>query len=130
MTREFSLIVVGADYPNRRGPARRFEIEICRPGEPVELRLERTNPADPRAIAVYSARGIQIGYIQAERAQLVGTLLARHSASASVFQAKHRAGAIIRLNTAGKTPSLPVRTASPPPDDDWWPDEEWPDEFV
>src|SRR3546814_18106532 len=91
-------MVVGADYPNRRGPGRRFEIELCRAGEAVELRREPNNPADPRAIAVFSARSIQIGYIQAERAQLVGTLLARHPAAVAIFQRTDPRGAVIRIN--------------------------------
>lgn len=58
-----SLAVVGADYPNARGPTRRFEIVLCVPGETIELRREPKNPADSRAIDVYSLRGVQLGYI-------------------------------------------------------------------
>jgi hypothetical protein len=58
-----SLAIVGIDYPNKRGPARRFELEICQPGEPIELRSEPNNPHDEHAIAVFSCRGIQLGYL-------------------------------------------------------------------
>ena len=57
--RAISLAVVGGDFPNRRGPSRRFEIEICKPVEPVQLVREPKNPADPRAVAVFSTHGVQ-----------------------------------------------------------------------
>jgi hypothetical protein len=44
--RQQSLAIVGIDYPNKRGPGRRFELEICKPGEPIELRPEPDNPFD------------------------------------------------------------------------------------
>lgn len=66
--RQLSLHVVGAGHPNRRGGDRRFEILLCVPGEPVHLVLEPKNPADPQAVAVFSGRGVQIGYLTAERA--------------------------------------------------------------
>lgn len=69
-----SLAIVGAAYPNKRGPGRLFEIHMCSPGEPVTLRKEPRNPADSRAIGVYSARDVQLGYVRAEDAQLSGSL--------------------------------------------------------
>lgn len=39
-----SLAVVGADYPNKgKMPGRRFEIALCAPGDPVELRSDPEN---------------------------------------------------------------------------------------
>lgn len=127
--RHLSLAVVGADHPNRRGPTRRFEIAICHPGEPVELRPEPGNPADPRAIAVYSCRGVQIGYIRAERAQLIGTAMNRAGVTA-IFQRAEPWGATIRASLDGSPPTLPEPLQMrgedwPPPgsdDPDWWPD--------
>jgi hypothetical protein len=48
---ELSLAVVGIDFPNpdKSRSNRRFEIALCRPGDPVELRPEPKNPADPRS---------------------------------------------------------------------------------
>ncbi|MGB3931257.1 MAG: HIRAN domain-containing protein [Sphingobium sp.] len=125
-----SLAVVGAQYPNKRGPDRRFEIAMCRPGEPVELRREPKNPADSRAIAVYSARDIQIGYIQADYAQWIGGQLAVIRA---VFQRPDTFGAVIRVTFDGSVPVLPEQglraegPRRPPPatdgDDDWPPPE-------
>lgn len=125
-----SIAVVGADYANKRGPGRRFEIVLCAPGEPVELRPEPKNPADSRAIGVYSARGVQIGYVQAEQAQWIGGHLAEIKA---IFQRSDRFGAVIRVTFDGSDPVLPAekptpRPAPPPPlpegyDDDWPPRE-------
>lgn len=108
---------------------------MCVPGEPVELRPEPKNPADPQAVAVYSARGIQIGYIRAERAPLIGAAMRRGIVQA-IFQKKEQWGATIRAHLDGTDPVLPNNDDSrandwPPPaseDADWWPDEIYPDE--
>ena len=130
-----SLAVVGADHPNKSGPTRRFEIAMCHPGEPVALRHEPKNPADSNAIAVYSARDIQIGYIRAERAPLILLAMGRAGVTA-IFQQKEKWGATIRAHLDGSDPVLPPIAATRPadrsyfgPEDDgWWPDEIWPDE--
>lgn len=132
--RHLSLAVVGADHPNKLGPTRRFEIAMCHPGEAIELRPEPKNPADPQAIAVYSARGIQIGYIRADRCPLVHTAMRREGVSA-IFQQADRWGCTIRAHLDGTAPVLPGVDISHPADlvclsredDGWWPDEEWPD---
>lgn len=132
--RHLSIAVVGADFPNKRGPTRRFEIALCKPGERIELRPEPRNPADPRAVAVFSARGIQIGYVPAERAALVGAAL-REGRMTVIFQSASQWGATIRASLDGSEPTLPAVNDSrgavwPPPgsdDADWWPDEEYPD---
>ncbi|WP_409592301.1 HIRAN domain-containing protein [Sphingobium sp.] len=66
-----SLAVVGVQFPNRDGSDRCFEILLCPPGEPVELRLEPHNKHDPLAIAVYSARAVQTGYLSTRLYNLV-----------------------------------------------------------
>jgi len=131
--RKLSLAVVGADFDNKSGPSRRFEIAMCLPGEPVELRPEPKNPADKHAIAVYSSRGIQIGYVRAERAPLIGAAIRRQIVEA-IFQKSELWGATIRVHLDGSTPELPVveeESASSSRKDaeeqEWWPDEEWPD---
>lgn len=129
-----SLAVVGADHPNRKGPTRRFEIAMCCPGEPVELIPEPKNPHDERAIAVYSIRGIQIGYLRAERAPFIGRMIGRGGVSA-IFQSAEKWGATIRAHLDSSAPTLPAQENSraydwPPPgshDADWWPDEDWTD---
>jgi hypothetical protein len=123
-----SLAVVGADYPNKRGPVRRFELAICQPGEPVELRPEPTNKADPSAVAVYSCRGIQVGYLTAERCGRIGALIRQGRDVRAVFQHHAPYGAVIRAAFDGDDPTLPIRAIEAEADPEFWPDEEWPDE--
>lgn len=133
MSRQLSLAVVGAQYPNKKGPTRRFGISLCRPGDPIDLVPEPKNEADPNAIAVY-AGDIQIGYLTAERAPFIGTAMSREIVTA-IFQREQQYGAVIRVGI-GCVPTLPDASDSrampwPPPgseDADWWPDDEWPDE--
>jgi hypothetical protein len=102
-----TLAVVGSDYPNKRGPGRRFEIALCAPGERVELRPEPKNSADERAIAIYSMRGVQVGYLTAERAPLIGTMIRNGRSIDSIFQAASSFGAYIRCAFDGEPAVLP-----------------------
>lgn len=124
-----SLAVVGADFPNRKGPTRRFEIALCKPGEPVELRPEPKNPADPYAIAVYSKRGVQLGYLTAERAPRITRIIESHEVRA-IFQRPATYGAVIRAAFDGEDPTLPPEkpSAEEPDDDTPWVDETYPDD--
>lgn len=103
-----SLAVVGADYPNKRGPGRRFEIAICRPGDPVELIPEPKNPADERAVAVFSERGVQLGYLTAERCGWIGGMIRDGRDVVAVFQNPTQFGAVIRVAFDGASPELPA----------------------
>jgi hypothetical protein len=134
-----SLAVVGADFPNkRRGPGRRFEIAVCKPGDRIELRPEPNNPADQRAIAVYSERDVQLGYLRAEHAYRMTKLFQSGIEIRAIFQEATRYGAAIRVAFDGEEPVLPQRQETPPllPEDgldldhdqEWYPDEVWPDE--
>lgn len=126
---QLTLAVVGADYPNKKGPGRRFEIAICAPKEPVELRPEPKNPADPLAIAVFSTRGVQLGYLSAERAPRIGQLIRQGVEVTAVFQEATRYGAAIRAAFHGEQPELPSVRDAPAHNTDFYPDEEWPDDF-
>src|SRR5947209_8449281 len=108
MPNELSLAVVGAAHANPDGSNRQFEILLCAPGEPIELRPEPRNKADPAAIAVYSARGIQIGYVRAERALWIGSKMAAGAEVCAVFQQRTNYGALIRANLEGAAPTLPT----------------------
>lgn len=134
---QLSLAVVGADFANKgKSPTRRFEIKLCKPGEPVELRPEPKNPADPLAIAVYSERDVQLGYITAERAPRIGQLMRLGHEITAIFQEATRFGAVIRIAFDGEAPTLPeVRPAevieeviAADPDPDFYPDEVYPDD--
>lgn len=81
---QFSLAVVGADYPNKRGPARRFGIALCQPGDPIELRREPKNQFDEFAIAVFETGGIQLGYVRSERAAWLAPPRPRHRGDSDI----------------------------------------------
>ena len=117
MPRQMTLAIVGVDYPNRKPRTRgtiprRFEIAACVPGEPVELVLEPDNPADANAIMIFSARGVQIGYVTAERAPLVGKHIRQGDEVLAVFQGVAGKGAWIRVSLDGSEPELPPPTRS------------------
>lgn len=123
---QITLPIVGVDYPNKKGPTRRFAVELLSPGDPVKLLQEPNNPADENAIAVYSADDIQVGYLPAQRAPYVGMRMSRGDVSA-IFQGQTRHGAFVRIAFDGETPILPPEPAPEDAVADWWPDEEWPD---
>ncbi|MEN2747437.1 HIRAN domain-containing protein [Sphingomonas sp. T9W2] len=127
--RELSLHVVGADHPNRGGGNRRFEILLCVPGEVVTLVPEPRNPVDRNAVMVVSARGVQIGYLTADRAAWIAAMLRSGRAVAAIFQQATPPGAAIRVAFDGAVPVLPrpvVPQSDPEPD--FWPDELPPDD--
>ena len=121
-----TLAVVGANFPNKRGPTRRFAINLCRPGDLVQLVREPKNPADPRAIQVQSAEGLVMGYLTAERCGLIGQQMARGRTVNAIFQEATEYGALIRV-AYDAIPILPPNSAAPNRNRDWWPDEIPPD---
>jgi len=130
---QLSLHVVGADHPNADGGNRRFEILLCPPGEPIELVPEPKNPVDPNAIAVFSLRRIQIGYLTADRAPWIAGMLRNGRELQAVFQEATRPGAAIRIAFDGEAPVPPrcgrkqlVRETTE--EVDFWPDELPPDD--
>ena len=129
--RQLSLAVVGADHPNRKGPTRRFEIAITKPGESVELVREPRNPADERAVAVFSQRGVQLGYLSAERAPWIGGMLLGGRQIIAIFQRATDYGAVIRIALDGARPALPDGCEDVAREADtsgFVPDEIWPDD--
>lgn len=122
--RELSLTVVGLSHPNEDASRsnRRFEAALCVPGEPVTLIAEPTNPYDCFAVAAFSARGIQLGYLTAERAPWIRGLL-QHGCQA-VFQSIEDHAVIVRARFGGGAPTLPrpLRCPAERPDIDFQPD--------
>ena len=125
-----SLAVVGVKFPNadKARSNRRFEIELCAPGEAVELRPEPNNKFDPYAVAVFSARGMQLGYLAAERAPRIGAMIRQGREVRAVFQASAPLGAWIRAAFDGDVPVLPKAPVPVDAEPEFYPDEEW-DEF-
>lgn len=134
MPTALTLAVVGADYPNKgKSPTRRFEIALCAPGDPIELRPEPKNPADENAIAVFSERGVQLGYLTAERAPLIGKYMRDGHEPHAIFQSAASFGAYIRVAFDGERPDLtrissPGRTPESADDSGFWPDPTYDDE--
>lgn len=137
---QLSLVIVGADHLNKDKSNRRSEIAWSHPGEEVHLVPEPKNPVDPQAVAVFSARGIQIGYVRGRQSQFIRSYLSRGRITGAIFQCAHEEGAVIRLGLDDELPALPdnvidqpvVRQARrpvelPPDHDGWFPDEEYPD---
>jgi len=87
----------------------------------VHLVPEPNNPADPNAIAIFSCRHVQIGYLTAERCPYVARLMSREPKLKAVFQAAANYGAIIRINLDGKTPEIPDPFSAP--EEEHWTDE-------
>ncbi|TCP71727.1 HIRAN domain-containing protein [Sphingomonas sp. PP-CE-1G-424] len=112
---ELTLSVVGIDFPNadRSKSNRRMELLLCAPGEPVDLRSEPKNPHDANAVAVFSARGIQMGYLSAERAPLIGRRMQQEE-HVAVFQALTGSMGYVRIRFGGGAPSLPNPEAPTP----------------
>lgn len=132
-----SLAVVGVQYPNKDKSNRQFEIAVCKPGERIELRPEPKNIADENAVAVYSERGVQIGYLTAERCGRIGSLLRDGVDIRTVFQVQTPWGCWIRATFDGTEPIVdlnarPMKPQMPAgegvdPDSDFYPDPEWED---
>lgn len=133
-----SLAVDGAKHKNADGSNRELEIEACTPGELVELLLEPENEFDKHAIAVFSERGVQLGYLSAERAPRIGGFMTEHEVIA-VFQRVSEFGAWIRVSFDGVPPVLtptmliakdeePSSWGEQQGEPDFYPDEIWPDD--
>ena len=129
---QLSVKIVGANHPNADGGNRRSEIAFSDAGEPMELRPEPKNPHDEHAIAAYSARGFQIGYVASERAVLLKGLMRDGHAVTAIFQDVATWGAIARVGI-DCAPVLPPPAATtdhdhdhdeqpPAADPDFWPD--------
>lgn len=111
---EFSTAVVGIQYPNVDKSHRRFEASLCKAGDTVHLVLEPRNKYDPRAVAVVSERGVQLGYLGAERCGWIGGRLAAGETCIAIFQALDTYTAMIRLRFGGDRPTLPTARSRPP----------------
>ncbi|BCA60258.1 HIRAN domain-containing protein [Sphingomonas sp. HMP6] len=122
--RELSLAVVGLDFakPDKSKSNRRFEVALCAPGEAVELRPEPRNRADRNAVAAFSQRGIQLGYLTAERAPWIVRKINAGETFEAVFQEATSSAAIIRVRFGGGAPTLPTRRSPQQQPADFWSD--------
>lgn len=112
---DFSVPACGEWFDNEDGTSRQTELAECRTGEQVELVREPDNPHDPAAVAIFSRRGIRIGYLRRDRAVWIGSKIDRcYDVRAIVERVKgsHLPGAtlglVIRVNMEGEEPDLDV----------------------
>lgn len=116
---QLSLAVIGAsfDNPRRKGNPtgnRNTEILMFEPGEAVTLVLEPRNKHDRNAIAVFSSRKVQIGYIVADRTILLHKAWQAARDVRAIFQEPITGGAAIRV-AFDRDPVLPpVKLADRP----------------
>lgn len=113
MIQELTLAVVGIDFSNADGSNRRSEAMMTLPGEPVELIPEPRNKHDSNAVAVVSPRGVQIGYLSAERAPYVCGRMSRGDDIVAIFQGIDGGAAFIRVRFDGAPPTLPTPADHP-----------------
>lgn len=124
---QITLAIVGADYPNKRGPARRFAIAVCKPGDSIKFLREPRNQFDEHAIAVFDQSGVQLGYVRSERAAWLAPQLDRGDVITAIFQEATDYGCAVRIAFGDESPTLPPVRDTADPEPEWWPDEEWPD---
>lgn len=139
---EITLAIAGIDFPNADGSNRRSETMMTLPQEPVALVPEPKNKHDGNAIAVIGPRGVQLGYLTAERAPYIGSRMARGEDVQAIFQGMDGGSAFIRVRFGGGAPTLPPasdpRASAPRPPSpprrtsaydphDFYPDEDGPE---
>lgn len=96
----------------------------------VRLEREPKNPVDPHAVAVFSVRGVHLGYLRAEQAPWIGGMIVNGREVVAVFQRAADFGCWIRVAFDGEHPSIEDVTEAPSKEiePDWYPDEIYPDE--
>lgn len=106
---ELTLAVVGITYANadKSKSSRLYELLLCKPGDRIDLQLEPKNEHDSNAIAVFSERGVQVGYLTAERAPWIGARIRSGEEVVAVFQGLVDNAAYIRVRFGGGAPTLP-----------------------
>jgi hypothetical protein len=123
--RAITIPVVGAPYANKDKSNRQFEIMLCEPGDPLTLLPEPKNKYDEHAIAVFSERNVQIGYITSERAPFLLQLMRAGHDLHAIFQAQTSWGAFARIGI-DEVPTLPLQRVKPSegsdPDSGFYPD--------
>lgn len=116
---DFSLPACGEFFDNPDGTSRQLELAECRVGEKLELIREPDNPHDPRAVAIFTQRGIRVGYIRSTRAGWIGSKIDRgYDVRAIIERIRGRdiegstLGLLMRINMDGEEPELPRRPLS------------------
>ena len=87
---------------------------LCEPGDPVTLVPEPKNAADANAIAVFSSRDVQIGYVVADRTGIIHRAWEAAREVRAIFQEPITGGAAIRV-AFDRDPVLPPPSKKPMP---------------
>lgn len=135
--KEFTLAIVGIDFANtdRARTNRRSELMLLTPGDRLELVPEPHNRHDPRAVAVFSPNGVQVGYVTAEKASWIGGRIRSGMEVNAIYQGVVGKAGYARVRCDGGMPTLPPVAFAPVhgEDQDWaggdgfWPDEDGPE---
>lgn len=111
---DFSLAAVGCWYENEDGSSRQLELAECRPGDPLDLVREPSNPHDPLAVAIFTASGTRVGYLSRDRASWIAPKIDRgflHHAIVERVKGINlpdaTLGLVVRINLDGEVPELP-----------------------
>lgn len=110
---DFSLPACGEWFDNEDGTSRQEELALCRPGDEVQLVREPDNPHDRMAVAIFSTRGIRVGYLKRDRAVWIGSKIDRgYEVRAIVERVKgsnlpgSALGLVMRVSMDGDDPEL------------------------
>lgn len=112
---DFSLAGCGEWFDNEDGTSRQEELARCAPGDWVDLVREPDNPHDPRAVAIFTRRGIRVGYLRRDRAAWFCGKLDRGYDVRVIIERIRGAdlpgstlGILLRINMDGEEPELPI----------------------
>jgi hypothetical protein len=118
--KDWSLNVVGESYKNSDGSSRQAEVQRCNAGELIVLRREPQNRHDPDAVAVYSCRGVQVGYLSSDHAEWISACLNKGRNVRAIVERitggtndRENYGIVIRVNYNGAVPTLPPEVLLP-----------------
>lgn len=111
---DFSLPACGEQFDNEDGTSRQAELARCQAGDWLDLVREPDNPHDPMAVAIFTDRGVRVGYLRRDRAQWIGSKIDRGYAVGAIVErikGAHLDGAtlglVMRVNLDGDEPELP-----------------------
>lgn len=111
---DFRLPACGEVYENEDGTSRQAELALLTPGDELHLIREPMNEHDPMAVAIFTSRGVRVGYLARVRAIWIGSKMDRgQPVNAIVERVKGAAlpgsplGLVMRLNMDGEEPELP-----------------------
>lgn len=83
---KWTIDISGESFVNSDGSHRQDEISKCDIGEAITLRHDPMNKFDSSAVAVYSVRGVQMGFIPKSHKAIRRRVIAGNAVSATVAE--------------------------------------------